>query len=72
MKKIHKLRGEFYLREGDSLNSVYQVNRKTKNIRLFGSSIGTENSFVWPLKDYLPEWFVRCDVFSDGSVKVRK
>ena len=65
--------GEYYIRDGDTFDTLYLVDREADQIRMVGSKIGSF-SLSWPLRDYLPESFVPVEVVEeDGSiVKVRR
>lgn len=67
------MKDEYYIRDGDTLDTLYLVDREAGLIKMVGSKIGSF-SLSWPLRDYLPESFVRVEVVEeDGSiVKVRR
>ncbi len=67
------MKDEYYIRDGDTLDTLYLVDREANLIKMVGSKIGSF-SLSWPLRDYLPEGFVRVEVVEeDGSVvRVRR
>jgi hypothetical protein len=53
---------EYYTRDGDPFRPVYEVDREAETIRLVSIRFRPcEAEIVYPLRDHLPETFVRVE-----------
>jgi hypothetical protein len=64
---------EYYLRDGDPLQPVYEVDREKKQIRCVATRIGTLKDALWPLieDEPLPESFVPVERIEEHGEVVR-